>query len=70
MLIVYFSLPLFIFMVFLAIGGCVGCFYMGQNQGITKVGGGTGGPTMPTAPQANQGYNAGAQPYPPTACAV
>ncbi|KAG7546903.1 hypothetical protein ISN44_As12g022050 [Arabidopsis suecica] len=46
------------------------CFYMGQNQGITKVGGGTGGPTMPTAPQANQGYNAGAQPYPPTACAV
>ncbi|ESQ55422.1 hypothetical protein EUTSA_v10027343mg [Eutrema salsugineum] len=50
------------------ISGCVGCFYMGRHQGITKVGG-PGGSTMPTAyptaPQANQGYNAGAQPYPP-----
>ncbi|CAL9226076.1 unnamed protein product [Arabidopsis halleri] len=71
MLLVYFSLPLFIFMVFIAIGGCLGCYYWGQNQGIAKAG---GGPTMPTAhpaaPQANQGYNAGAKPYPPTAYAV
>lgn len=70
MIVVYFSLPLFIFMVFLAISGCVGCFYMGRHQGITKDGR-PGGLTMPTAyPQANQGYNAGAQPYPPTSYAV
>ncbi|CAN8274493.1 unnamed protein product [Cochlearia groenlandica] len=66
MIVVYFSLPLFVFMVFIAIGGCVGCFYMGRSQGIATV----GGPAMPTAypagPQPNQGYNAGAQqPYPP-----
>ncbi|RID50267.1 hypothetical protein BRARA_H01009 [Brassica rapa] len=65
MVVVYFSLPLFIFMVFLAISNCAGCFYMGRHQGITKV----GGPAMPTAypttPQPNQGYNAGAQPCTP-----
>ncbi|KAL0659414.1 hypothetical protein Bca4012_079999 [Brassica carinata] len=70
MIIVYFSLPMFIFMVFLAIAGCVGCFYMGRHQGITNVGGPAMPRAYPTAQQANQGYNAGAQPYPPTSYAV
>lgn len=66
MVYVYFWLPLFIFMVFIAIGGCVGCFFMGQSQGIHKGRAQNGTPVMltayPTPPQANQGYNAGAQP--------
>ncbi|CAH8392315.1 unnamed protein product [Eruca vesicaria subsp. sativa] len=65
MVVVYFSLPLFIFMVFLAISGCVGCFYMGKHQAITKVGGPEMPTAYPTAPQVNQGYNTGAQPCPP-----
>ncbi|KAG2261022.1 hypothetical protein Bca52824_068101 [Brassica carinata] len=65
MIIVYFSLPLFIFMVFVAIACCVGCFYMGRHQGITNVGGPAMPTAYPTAAQANHGYNTGAQPYRP-----
>ena len=52
-------------MVFLAISGCAGCFYMGRHQGITKVGGPAMPTVYPTTPQPNQGYNAGAQPCTP-----
>ncbi|WZZ75680.1 hypothetical protein YC2023_087050 [Brassica napus] len=59
-----------IYYIWRTIAGCVGCFYMGRHQGITNVGGPAMPRAYPTAQQANQGYNAGAQPYPPTSYAV